>query len=207
MGGGGGRDRREEDRLRAAAEAAHREAEEARRVASTPDPLEERRRTYLTNFDKWRMGESGPIDVRNMPGAGLGISLFNEAKQSRDAGRLGRGLATLADGANPNFATALDKEMQMERDVNASGQLEDYVAGANEDVDREMLGVAQMGNQRRMTLAELASSLARGASSDYTSWLSRPKQPGFLKSLALGALGNLSIGGGGGAGGALKWAI
>lgn len=172
-----GKGRNEENALRAAATASAAEA-------AKPDPFEERQRAHVTRLDQWRNGELGPIDVRNMPGGGVGMSLFRDAKTARDQGRVGRGLLTMSDGANPNFTASLDKEMGLERDLAASGQLEGYVEDTMNGVDERMTGLAGIANARRMRLADMAQN-------NYQNYLSRPKQPSFLRQLATGALGSL----------------
>lgn len=182
----------EEERLRQERETDRLAAEKKLEAAAVPDPLETRRRDYITSVDDWRMGKSGPIDVRNMPGGGVGMSLFNDAKRSRDAGRIGRGLATISAGANPNFAAALDKETQLERDLAASGALENDVNDRLGDVDAEMLGLANVGNTRAMRLADMAQSVYGRADDAYTKLRDKPKPPSFLKQFALGLASNAS---------------
>jgi hypothetical protein len=171
------------------AQAAQTRANAAAEAAAKPDPLEQRQRDYALSLDKWRMGESGPIDVRNMPGSGVGMSLFSEAKRSRDAGRIGRGLASLSDGANPNFAASLDKEMQLERDTRASGILEGYVDDTLGALDNKMTGLASMGNARSMGLAGLFNSMADSAYGRYSDYR-KSKRPSFFKQLLMGFAGN-----------------
>lgn len=175
MKGGGKKDRAEESRLKTEATAAAAKAAEV-------DPFEAEQRARVKALADWESGKSGPIDVRNMPGSGVGMSLFAEAKKARDSGRVGRGLATLESGANPAFATALDREGQLERDLAASAGLEDYVSGRLAGLDERMLGLAGTSAERAFRLASLADSR-------YANYLNRPaKPPSFLKALALGGL-------------------
>lgn len=206
--GSGGKGKQEQNQYGQYAQQQQQQAQNQFLAAQKPDEFETLQREYLKGLWDWRTGKKGPVDVRNMPDGGLGISLFNEGKQSRDAGRIGRGLATLADGANPNFAAALDKETQLERDLNSAGMLENYVGETMGNLDNRMMGLANIGNSRSMGLAGLARGLANDASGNYFNFLNyqNNKKPGFLKSLALGALSNFSLSGGGGGGG-LAWAI
>lgn len=174
---GSSKGRKEEDALRQAALASQVKAE-------APDPFEQRRRDHVLSMDKWRKGESGAIDVRNMPGGAVPLALFKEAKASRDAGRVGRGLGTLSDGANPNFTAALDKENQIERDLNAAGMLESHVDDTLAGVDAEMTGLANTGNARNMAMYEMALKRLMD--------FQRNKQPSFLKQMALGGISGLS---------------
>jgi hypothetical protein len=157
-------------------------ANQAATNAAKVDPLEERQRQYITDLDDWRMGRKGPIDVRNMPGGGTGIALFNDALQARDEGRVGRGYGTLSDGANGNFSAALDKEMDFERRLRAAGQLEGHVSGQLAGLDQRMTGLSGTADNRSRFLAEMAMSRLG-------QFYQRPEQPSFLKQLALGGLG------------------
>jgi hypothetical protein len=148
-----------------------------------PDEFEQRQRAHVLALDKWRTGEAGPLDIRNMPDGGIGIKLFRDAKQSRDAGRLGQGYGTLTDGANPNFSTALDKENQLSRDEAASGALDDYVTGTLGDLDAKMMGLSARSDSRDQAAAGLRQGI-------YQSFLNRPQRPSFLKQLALGFVSN-----------------
>jgi hypothetical protein len=185
--------RQEQEALRASAEAANARAKAAEDKAATPDPMEARRRDYIGKLDDWRMGKDGPIDVLNMPGGGVGMSLFREAKSARDSGRIGRGMATLSDGANPNFAASLGQEMDLERGINASGALEDHVDTTLAGVDGEMYGLAGMGNSRNMNIAQMDQNAYQNAQGNFMQYLMRPKQPSFLKQLALGLAGSASF--------------
>lgn len=173
--GAGKKERAEESRLKAEATAAAKKAAEV-------DPFEAEQRARLRALADWESGKSGPIDVRNMPGSGVGMALFADAKKARDAGRVGRGLATLESGTNPAFATALDKEMGLERDLAASAGLDNYVQGKLAGLDERMLGLAGSASERAFRLAQMADSR-------FNNFLNRPaKPPSFLKSLALGGL-------------------
>src|ERR1051325_10218616 len=102
-------------------------ADAAIATASQPDEIEARRRAHAIALDKWRNGESGPIDVRNMPGGGVDIALFYDALKVNDANRVGRGVGSLSGNANPNYIAALNKENELERHKLASGALESNV--------------------------------------------------------------------------------
>ncbi|HKS27833.1 MAG TPA: hypothetical protein VJS44_08440 [Pyrinomonadaceae bacterium] len=195
MGHDNGR-KAEEERLRREAEAAKAEALAAKQKAETPDPFETRMRERANAIEDWRTSKDKPMNIYNFPGQEA-IALYKAAKTSRDAGRIGRGLATLSDGANPNFGVALDKEMQLERDVNASGMLEDSVNSTLATNDALMGNLANMGNSRSMWLADFARSLAGDARGAWEKLRDKPKEPSFLKQLALGAVNNFKYAAGG----------
>src|ERR1043166_1089415 len=87
----------EQDRLQSQALADRAKSDTAISTASQPDPLEQRRRDYVTKILDWKEGTNGPPDVRAFPDQSA-ISLYNDAKTSHDAGRAGKGYGTLADG-------------------------------------------------------------------------------------------------------------
>jgi hypothetical protein len=181
--------RAQEDALRAqAAEAAARSAA-ATNVAATPDPLEVLRRERVKGVEEWDMGKAGPKDIRNLPGADTSIALYRDAKTARDSGRIGRGFATMTDGTNPNFLASLDKEMGLERDLAASGALEENVNNILEGNKAELYGLSGMANSRNMSIAGMQSSADQAAQDRYLQYLMRPKQPSFLKQLALAGVG------------------
>lgn len=181
--------RQQEDALRAAAATAQTKSDAAVEVAGKADPLEERRRARVLAIDKWDLGESGPKDIRNLPGADTSIALFEDAKLAHDAGRIGRGYATMSDGANPNYAASLDKEMGLQRDLEASGALEGRVNDTLEGNKAELYGLSSMADTRNMGIAGLRSSADQAAQDRYLQYLMRPKQPSFLKQLALAGVG------------------
>lgn len=102
-------------------------------------------------------------------------------------------MATLSDGANPNFAASLGQEMDLERGINASGALEDHVDTTLAGVDGEMYGLAGMGNSRNMNIAQMDQNAYQNAQGNFMQYLMRPKQPSFLKQLALGLAGSASF--------------
>jgi len=145
-------------------------------AATAPDEFEARQRARALRFDKWQSGESGPVNIHNMPDAGVPMALFKNAKAVSDAGRVGTGLGTMTEGANPNFVAARNQEAQMTRDTNASGMLEDYVDNATTANNAMMGNLAGIGNTRNMSLYQIAV--------DRLNNYERNKKPSFLKQLA-----------------------
>jgi hypothetical protein len=186
MGGDNGRRERE---LRAEADRARAEATTARQQVETPDEFEVARRNRARAMEQWRSGLLGPVDVRNMPGGQVAMGLFKDSIQARDAGRIGRGLGTLNDGANPAFSAALGKELDAERHLQAAGQLEGNVEQAMAQHDADTNQLAQVGNNRRSLIAQLAAEAGRAAA-ERLSQHRATARPSFLQQMALGALGN-----------------
>src|ERR687884_264332 len=97
--GSGSSGRQQEDTYRRQVEASAQQVKEV-------DPLEQQQREYYQSLNDIRMGKK-PFNIHDLPGGAVAVSLFNDAKKAHDAGRIGRGFASLADGANPNYAAKL----------------------------------------------------------------------------------------------------
>lgn len=152
--------------------------------AAAPDPLEERRRTRALALDKWANGESGPIDVRDMPGGGVNLALFEDAKKVNDAGRMGRGVGSMSGNANPNYVAKLNQENEMRRHEMASGALEGSVNDALNFNNAEMGNLTNIGNARNMNIANLQEGRYENERDRELRYLLRPKQENFFKTLA-----------------------
>lgn len=180
--------RAEEDALKQQALSSQAAAQAAQQKAETPDPLTQMLRDRVTKVLNWSDGTSGPPDVRAFPDQ-AGMSLYNDAKKVTDAGRVGKGYGTLSDGANPAFATALDKENTIKRGEAASGALENYVDNSINAATGEAASLGAEGNATSMAIAQMLNSDSNAAQNRYVQYLSRPKQPSFLSQLASGVLG------------------
>lgn len=187
--GNKGREQAQEDALRRSAAEAAAKSEAAVAAAAAPDPLEELRRKRVTEVEEWDQGLRGPKDIRNLPGGDTAIALFNDAKQARDEGRIGRGYGMLADGANPNYVASLDRQNQLERDLEASGALESHVEDILTGNKAELYGLSGLADARNMNIANLRASASESAQDRSLQYLMRPKQPSFLRQLALAAVG------------------
>src|SRR5687767_8677823 len=128
MGGGGNsRDRREEDRLAAERAAQQAAANQAIVVAQTPPPLE----SFLSAEDlatlRYASGQDGPVDVRNMPGMGTGLALYNNAVQDQGNERMGIGALRLGADEAGGYTDLLRENQREHRQRDAAGQLESTV--------------------------------------------------------------------------------
>lgn len=153
----------------------------AQAAADAPDPAEAAERQHALDLDKWEYSTDAPIDIYKMPGSGVAIDLFRKAKQAHDAGRIGQGLS-YGENANPTFSKAIDKENELTRGLQASGDLENYVSDKLAAKDARLHGVAAMGNARRSSAADRAMQM-------YMAMIGRPRQESALKQFALGGLG------------------
>lgn len=158
-------------------------------TASAPDSITQRLINKATSLDDWETGKSGPIDIRSMPGAGPQIALFEAAKKQSDAGRIGRGLNTVGEGANPNYVAKLDKENELDRNLNASGELESNVEGALGAKDAMLGNLSNVGEARNMNIAGLREGRYGNDMQNYLKMVMRPREPGFLEQLAKASIG------------------
>lgn len=157
--------------------------------ASTTDPDLAAMKDYWRKIDQWGQGtmvdpvtgEKMPVDVRNIPGGDVDIGLFNAAKESHDTGRIGRGLGTMGDGVNVNYTQALDRELQSNKDIAASGMLENTVDSKLTNARAALTGLGTQQSQQNVDVAQLRSGL-------YRDYLNRPIKPSFGEQLAMGAL-------------------
>ncbi|HEY9405804.1 MAG TPA: hypothetical protein VIQ24_24350 [Pyrinomonadaceae bacterium] len=183
---GSGNSRREDD-LRREADRARTEAAAARQQVAAPDEFEVARRNRARALEDWRNGILGPVDVRRMPGSDVAMGLFRDSLQARDAGRIGRGLGVLNDGANPAYSAALGKELDAERHLQASGQLEGNVEQLMGQHDSDTQNLAQVGNSRRSLIAQLAAEAQRDAAERLNQHRATAR-PSFLRQMALSAI-------------------
>jgi hypothetical protein len=195
MGGDSGRKERErkaELDLQMQAQANQKATLEAITKAAAPNPFQEAREKQVLDFQDWVSGKKGPIDVRNMPGGAVPLDLYTQARQARDANRIGRGFGTMTSSANPNYVAKLEKENQLERDLAASGSLEQNVNQATAANTGEGYDLSNMYNTQNMQVANMQTGREQSAGDRYIQFLQRPQQPSFLKQLALAAVGGAS---------------
>lgn len=153
--------------------------------AAAVDPIEERRRAQAIALDKWKTGESGPIDVRNMPGGAADMALFNDSLKVHDAGRAGRGVGSMAGNVNPNFIAAQNKEGEMQRHMMASGALEGNVNAALDRNPVEMGDLSRSAAQRNQFSAGLSEGRYNDEQNRYLGYKThRENKPNFFKDLA-----------------------
>lgn len=152
--------------------------------ANELDPLTQEARTNLS--EKAKYVKSGQFDINKAPGLELGRGLARGALGARDEARIGRGLA-YGENANESFATALSKENDLERRLRANLGLEEDFDREYGSLDEKLAGYGQIGDQRNLSLAQLASG-------NYFNFLNarNNRRPGIGSQLLAGAFGGLS---------------
>lgn len=150
-------------------------------TAATEDPALKAMRDYWQSISDWDAGKNGPVDVHDLPGSGVDIGLFQNAKAMRDAGRVGRGLGTAGDNVNPAFTTALDKELESDRNTEASGALEEAVRRKVGEARAGLTGIGTNAEARNLNVAGLRGNL-------YQTYLNRPREKSALGQFLSGGL-------------------
>jgi hypothetical protein len=154
-------------------------------VAAAPSEFEKRRGDHALALDKWRNGESGPIDVRNMPGGGANMALFNDSMKVHDANRVGRGVGSMGGNVNPNFIANRNAEDEMTRHKMASGALEENVNNELNANDVEMGRLSDTATQRNEFTAGVQENRYQSDADRYKSYMQyRESKPNFFKDLA-----------------------
>lgn len=156
-------------------------SQQATTQAAKEDPATKAMRDYWQSIVDWDTGKNGPTDIYNLPGSGTDIALFENAKALRDAGRVGRGVGTAGSNVNPNFLSALDRELENERGIMASGALEDAVRGKVGMAQAGLTGIGANAETRNLNAAGLQQNL-------YSTYLNRPRQPSALGQFLQGGL-------------------
>lgn len=173
-----------------AEEASRGQADVAIGKADTIDPALQKERNYWMAIKDWQMGVGADgkkvaVDVRNIPGGDVDIGLYNAAKQSHDQNRIGTGIGTATDNANPTFSAARDKETEMEKSLNASGMLEGVVENKVNNADAALTGLGTQQANQNLQVAGLRNQA-------YNTFLNRPQGNSFLQQLALAGLSGAS---------------
>jgi hypothetical protein len=183
------REQQAEDDLKRQSIEAQKATAEAIANASKPTEFQLDRQQKVLGYQDWLSGKKGPVDIRNMPEGGPALNLYEQARQSSDAGRIGRGLNTMGGNANPNFVASLEKQNQLNRDLSAAGALEGNVNQAIDANTAEGYNLSGMTNAQNMNIAQMQTGREQAGSDRYLNFLQRPRQPSFLKQLALTAMG------------------
>lgn len=159
-------------------------------VAKAPTKAGARIENSALAVDDWQhgVGPDGkpmPIDVKNLPGGGPMMEIYKTSAAMEDAGRQGLGLNSVSDGANPNFAAALNAENAQTRKGVAQGQLEESVNRAIADKDAKLGYLDSSGTNKNLSIAGLTQSAYDSDQNRFMSYLmSREARPSFLRTLS-----------------------
>lgn len=158
-------------------------------VAAKPTEAGTRIERNALALDDWEHGigpdgQAAPIDVHNLPAGGPMLEIYKQGQMMTDAGRQGRGLSSVTDGANPNFSAALDRESEDSRKLFAQGQLEDSVNRAIEGKNAALGYLDSSGTNKNLAIAGLQQSGYDSDSNRFLTYLmQRENRPSFLRTL------------------------
>jgi hypothetical protein len=164
-------------RRQAELDAATTERNQSVAAARTPSPLEQyqddRTLKTLQSLDNAK-------DVSEINGIAPYIDLFNRSRggQQHNVGNFAFG----QQYADPNLLAQQNQDRQGERETNASGMLEDAVAGIRSEATGSVLPLSQLSLSRSMGVLNSADNRFGNAQS-------AANQPPWWMPLALGGLG------------------
>lgn len=152
--------------------------------ANAPNPYLEQMMGLDKSIIDWHTNPNNTVkDIYKHPTLGGQLPVFQMAKQLRDQGRMGRGIAGLGDKFNPQYAKELAMEDSSNRNIYASGIIEqglqNELRGAQDDL-RNLV----MSDTQRTT----ASNPLFGSATKLAQDLGRSGWGSFFKGLLGGVL-------------------
>lgn len=88
------------------------------------------------------------------------------------------------NASDPNLALKLAEQQKAQREQEAAGGLERAVTMKDAEVNRSIMPLLGLGQDRRMGLASLSSGNANTAQGQYLGFLARPRRPSFWQTFA-----------------------
>jgi hypothetical protein len=169
-------------RRQAELDAAAREREQSVTAARTPSPLEQyqddRTLKTLQSLDNAK-------DVSEINGISPYMDLFNRAKAGEQRKHNVGSFAFGQQFADPNLLAQQDQDRQGERETNASGMLEDAVAGIRSEATGSVMPLVQANLSRQGMLLGSADNRFGAANQTINSHV--PWWQQFLNNAAQGA--------------------
>lgn len=172
-------------------------------AAAPPNPLEERLSRETMRTLDWEEGtgefKDRPRDVREMPGLGTALSLYDAVAGARDDEQQGTGLVRMGvNASSPELAAKLETQRRARAQESAAGGLERAVGIRRAEARGSILPLAEMDTNRRMGLLAGANSRLANSQGLYAQF--RP-QPSFAQRLLLAGWGQAGDAARAGAGG------
>lgn len=159
--------------------------EQAAAQAATVSPFTKEVEDY--NMKLWDMytGKT-KFDLSKMPNKNALLPMYEQAKARSDRGRIGKGLAYGGgrDGYNANLIASIDEQNQQERERDAAGELEQYVADTFAGIGGRMAGMGDAEYARRSDKFNRYAQM-------YGMEVNKPKKPKWWESALSGGLGAL----------------
>lgn len=121
--------------------------EAANTAAAAPAPQVQKVDEYTSKLWDMYSGKE-TFDINKMPNASALTSLYKNATEQTDKGRMGRGLL-LGDGGNSAQLDAIREQDDIERQMNAKGELEERVADTFSGLPERMLQLGGINQENR----------------------------------------------------------
>ena len=154
--------------------------ETANTAASAVSPQVQKVDEYTSKLWDMYTGKEA-FDLNKMPNASAMTSLYKNATQQSDKGRMGRGLM-LGDGGNSAQLDAVREQDSIERQMNAKGELENRVADTFSGLPERMLQLGGINQENR------DNTFGRTAQM-YGMEINRPQEKKWWEKLLGGAAG------------------
>jgi hypothetical protein len=154
--------------------------ETANTAAAAPAPQIKQVDDYTSKLWDMYTGKEA-FDFNKMPNASAMTTLYKNATEQTDKGRMGRGLM-LGDGSNSAHLDAIAQQDEQERQNNAKGDLENRVADTFSDLPQRMIALGGINQDNRDNAYGRTAQM-------YGMEVNRPQQKKWWETLLQGAAG------------------
>lgn len=149
-----------------------------------PNPNMEALKNYYQGVLDWSLNPHNTVkDIKNMPGIGANLPIYQLSKMYRDNGRIGQGVANLGNRNDSAYMTDLNLERDLNKSQAAAGGLETAIQGK---LDSALSGL------QNVVMADTSRSTASNSLMQYMDQaLTQRRQGGwngFWSGLARGGL-------------------
>lgn len=159
--------------------------EAANAAAAAPAPQVQKVDEYTSKLWDMYSGKE-TFDISKLPNASALNSLYKNAIEMTDKGKIGRGLL-LGDGSNSAQLDAIREQDAIERQMNAKGELEERVADTFSGLPERMLALGGINQDNRNNAYGRTAQM-------YGMEINRPQQKKWWETL-LGAGATVASGG------------
>ena len=121
------------------------------------------------------------FELSAMPNSSAMLTLYQNAKNTGDIKRIGRGL-NYGEGANPTQLAAIREQDELERNQQAKGELEERVSDTFKNLPQQMLGLGEINQSNRDNAFSRTAQM-------YGMEINKPKKPAWWESLLGGLTG------------------
>ena len=132
------------------------------RDANKPNPYIEQLMGINKGIIDWHTNPNNTVkDIYKHPTLGGKLPIFQFAKNLRDAGRIGRGIAGVGDKLNTAYTEDKKMEDEFNRDIAAKGMLETGLTGEFDKAQSDMLGLVMGDTQRRTSSNSIMGGMSQ----------------------------------------------